>query len=256
MIVKTEAVALRLDPFSKTSQIVTWMTPHHGRVVTLAKGAQRKRSDFIGSYDLFYTCEILYYSSTRRTLTVLKECSPIRTRCRWRTDWRACWVVSYVSDIVNRTAMVGQPHQALFDFIVRILDFIDENGASRQILHWTELKLFGLMGVAPRLDACIVCGAACAEPNRAISFSVAMGGLVCRLCQGRTRPTSQDIPPDVVSMLRAWQRTPSPQGANRTFCTAAQIDAADSLLRAFLAHHLEALSRSRDIALRHQISGR
>lgn len=60
MIIKTTGLVLRLDPFSKTSQVITWLTPDHGRTVTLAKGAKRVKSNLVGQYDCFYTCELLF----------------------------------------------------------------------------------------------------------------------------------------------------------------------------------------------------
>ena len=80
MILKDEAIALRMHPFGNTSRIVVWLTQTHGKLATLVKGSQRDRSGFLGQYDLFYTCEILFYAREQRNLHVLKECAPLDVR--------------------------------------------------------------------------------------------------------------------------------------------------------------------------------
>ena len=39
IVVKTEAIALLLYPFSQHSRVVVWLSPDRGRVVTVIKGA-------------------------------------------------------------------------------------------------------------------------------------------------------------------------------------------------------------------------
>ena len=73
MMEKTKAIVLRITPYSKTSQIVSWITPDHGRLTTLVKGACRPKSAFLGQYDLFYTCEVIFYKNDRHTVHIMKE---------------------------------------------------------------------------------------------------------------------------------------------------------------------------------------
>jgi phosphoesterase RecJ-like protein len=57
---KTLGIVLSIRPWSQTSHVVTWLTLN-GVITTLVKGALRPKSAFIGQYDLFYTCELVYY---------------------------------------------------------------------------------------------------------------------------------------------------------------------------------------------------
>jgi len=72
-IEKQTAVVLKISPFSETSRVVSWMTASAGKISTIIKGSQRSKSAFLGQYDLFYACEILFYRSPRGTLHILKE---------------------------------------------------------------------------------------------------------------------------------------------------------------------------------------
>ena len=80
MIQKTTGIVLRVIPFSRTSHVIQWLTSSHGRMATIAKGAQRPKSLLLGQYDLFYTCEILFYPRERTGLHVLRECAPLAPR--------------------------------------------------------------------------------------------------------------------------------------------------------------------------------
>ena len=89
MIVKTQAIVLRMIPFSETSRVVLWLTRDHGKIATIIKGAHRRRSPFVGQVDLFYTCELLVYLRLFRGLHIVKECSPLKPRTPLRSRWRA-----------------------------------------------------------------------------------------------------------------------------------------------------------------------
>ena len=54
-IIKTQGIVLSIHPWSQTSHVVTWLTPDHGPVTTLVKGAVRTKSAFLGQYDLSAT---------------------------------------------------------------------------------------------------------------------------------------------------------------------------------------------------------
>lgn len=247
MIIKTTGIVLRLDPFSKTSQVVTWLTPDHGRLITLAKGAKRTKNDLIGQYDCFYTCEILFYQTRHSTLHILKECSPLASRDGFRTDWRATLSASYLCDLLNRLTPSGGANTALFDWADQTLDFLSSQGSTETVLNWAELKLLRLLGMAPKLSSCLVCRVPVNPYDRPALFSIARGGLLCPAC--RTQNDSHILPltPDILAMLRGWNSSETPLMAKRTACTPTQARTAGKLLGTFMHYHLES-ARSRDIA--------
>ena len=83
---KTEAVVLRIHPFSNTSQMVVWLTQEGFRLPTAVKGAVRPKSAFLGQYDLFQTCELLYYTRTRDGVCIPRECCTLRRRDNLRVN--------------------------------------------------------------------------------------------------------------------------------------------------------------------------
>ena len=248
MIIKTRGIVLRMDPFSKTSQIVSWLTPDHGRVVTVAKGAKRPKNNLVGQYDCFYTCEILFYEARHGSLHILKECAPIAMRTGFRHDWRASLGASYLCDLLNRLTSPGAAQPALFAWAENTLDFLSGQGATETVMNWAELKLLKLLGVAPKLQGCLACGSKSFPIDRPATFSISRGGLLCASCASSRDSVVMNVTHDAIAMLRGWEESSTPLIAKRTSCTPRQADVATRLLGSFMHYHLES-SRSRDIAL-------
>ena len=57
-----------------------WLTPAEGRLATVAKGARRHKSPFLGKLDLFYQAEFSFARSRRSGLHTLREVRLLETR--------------------------------------------------------------------------------------------------------------------------------------------------------------------------------
>jgi len=251
MILKSEALALRVDPFSRTSLLVSWLTRDHGRLATLAKGAHRPRSDFRGQMDTFYTCEIVYYSAARSGLATLRECAVIEPRETLRQNVGGSVCASYLCDLVQRLAPPGAPQESLFAFVSEVLDALcaPQPEVPSRLFYWTELRLMGLLGMAPNLVRCTVCGRSEGADEALNVISIPRGGVVCARC----RPAAGEqplIPLDrgTMAILRAWQAASTPASACRRVCSPEQRAVIEKTLGALLTYHLE-YSPGRQIAL-------
>src|ERR1051325_7689890 len=79
-------IVLRTRPFTETSLIVNWLTPELGRISTVAKGARRPKSPFLGKLDLFYVAEFSFARSRRSELHTLREVSLRETHVPLRRE--------------------------------------------------------------------------------------------------------------------------------------------------------------------------
>jgi len=215
-IEKTRAVALRVTPFSRTSHVVTWYTPNHGRITTLVKGACRPKSPFLGQYDLYYTCELLYYSREQRGMPIAKECVPIETREALRHDWRAALCAGYAAGLTVFCSPPGELIRGHFAVIERLFDSLAESGPRRALMPWFELQLLGNLGLAPRLASCTRCGTDITA-TRPMMVVPRQGGAVCRRCEsGGAEGPRLTLSAEAMGMLRDWQRNHSPRTAAAT----------------------------------------
>lgn len=240
---------LRAIPYSETSCIVQWLTRDHGRLNTILKGAYRPRSDFAGQFDLFYTCEVLFYHRFPGELHVTREVTGLKTRSAFRTDWRAMACASYAVDLAARSSPPEAPHPAAYVLLEATLDDLARAGGAAAVVFWYELRLLQTLGLAPQLNRCNRCGRDIAPFDRDTRFQSSRGGLLCAVCARDTARDLAPIAPDVMALLADWQRCPGPAAARRTRSNVRQVDEVSALLGAFVAYHLDTPPTARRICL-------
>ena len=132
-IIKTQGIVLTMHPWSRTSHIVTWLTPDHGPVTTLVKGAVRPKSAFLGQYDLFYTCDILYYARATADLHALREVTPCTFRENLRGRWRETALAGYAAGLVKDLAPANAEAAAWFTFLDTLLTRLENTGGAQLV---------------------------------------------------------------------------------------------------------------------------
>ena len=212
LILRTEAIALRVSPFSRTSHVVTWLSPEHGRVTTVVKGACRPKSAFLGQYDLFATCELLFYRRDHDGVHAIRECSPLEPRNELRDDWRRITTASYFCDLLARVAQPAQESADLCRLLGAALDDLRQRPPAAETILRFELDMLRHLGLLPHLELCPICHTP-AHPW--LRFALASGRARC----AHTAPSAAGEPTitlhrDVVEqMQRLTQPAPSAPAA-------------------------------------------
>ena len=90
MIQSATGMILRTRPLTETSLILHWLTPDFGRIATVAKGARRPKSPFLGKLDVFYLADFSFSRSRRSDLHALREVSLRELTPPCARIWRCC----------------------------------------------------------------------------------------------------------------------------------------------------------------------
>ena len=143
--IKTEAICLDIRPWSRTSHVVSWLTPA-GKVSTVVKGAVRAKSQFLGQYDLNYTCDIVYYARAKGELHALRECVPVEMREELRGDYRKLALAGYMRRLVAELAPMGDEGRAWYELLSRTLS--DFKSQISDLVRF-ELEVLELSGLKP-----------------------------------------------------------------------------------------------------------
>lgn len=249
MIEATEAIVLRWYPVTNTSRMVVWYTRDNGRVTTLIKGSQRPKSPFLGQFDLFYTCELLFYSREKNEVHHCREVSPMKVRSRLRTDWRACASASFFSDMIWRTCPPRAQHPEIFDLLDLVLDELHDHGTRSALLFWFELTLLQNLGQAPQLTYCIDCGLELLPGDHVIHFSLDRGAVICGACNITGHSKAAEITPAVRALLSRLQSAKHPEEIRNLHITRAQIKEAGKLMGRFMEYHMDTNFDSQRYAL-------
>ncbi len=120
-IIKTQGIVLNIHPWSRTSHIVAWLTPDHGVVTTLVKGAVRPKSAFLGQYDLFYACDLLYYVRATGDLHALREVAPRERHDALRERWRETSLAGYAAALLRELTPPSSESAAWYAFFETFL---------------------------------------------------------------------------------------------------------------------------------------
>ncbi len=247
-IAKTEAIPLRISPFSSTSQVVTWLTSDYGRLATVIKGACRPRRESGGQYDIGYRCELLFYAKSHTGLYMFKACTALDSRMRCRGDWRRTAAMSYICHLAALAAPDGARLPQLFPLVERTLAGLTLHPPPHDtLLLWFELQLLTLLGIAPRLHNCTACGERIA-PETGAFFASAAGGIVCDPCAPRHQESGGRLYAGTLACLRRWQRAAAFDPLQTVALSTAQRQTLCRSMHHFMTTHLEFAPECRTIA--------
>ncbi len=142
-------VILRVRPLTDTSLIVHWLTPEHGRMATVAKGARRPKSPFAGKLDLFHRADFSFVRSRRSELHILREVMVTAVHARLRTDFHALRVASYAVAMIEQMTETDTPIPEICEVFLGLLDYLSASPPTARAVYAFELKLLACQGLEP-----------------------------------------------------------------------------------------------------------
>lgn len=146
---RAHGIILRTRPLTETSLIVQWLTAEQGRIATVAKGARRAKSPFVGKLDLYYEGDFTFQRARKSSLHTLREIGLTATRPFLRTEWTALEQAAAAGRRIEKTTEEETPLPEIFAVF---RDFLEELGkpplqATLSLIF--ETKLLELLGLAP-----------------------------------------------------------------------------------------------------------
>src|SRR5579862_123967 len=149
MIQSATGLILRRRPLTETSLIIHWLTPDFGRIATVAKGAQRPKSPFLGKLDVFYLADFSFSRSRRSDLHVLREVSLRELHPALRQDLAGLRQATYATALVEQATETETPLPAVYELMIGFLDQLSKQDVRPQMVFALELKLLHELGLEP-----------------------------------------------------------------------------------------------------------
>ena len=196
-LVKTEAIVLSRSDFSNTSRIFTFLTPAHGLVGAILKGARRPtgRAGLGGGLDLLSENEILYYARRGGSLAVLAEWSEMRSWPELGNSAARLAASGVLAEFALRCASEGEDSQGAYALLGEWTRLAA--GAQRLLpaALGAALGLLSLAGFRPAAAACAACGR---RPSggawkRGAVLSAGGLGLLCERCSPGRGPKDGSV---------------------------------------------------------------
>jgi len=187
-LVRTEAVILRSIDYSESSKILTLLSPAHGRISVIAKGARRPKSAFRAHVEPLSHIVAIYADKESRNVQTLSQCDILDAYGGMKRDLTALAVGSYLAEVSGAIAPDRHASPELYAVLCAGLTLLDHAPEQApQILLWTLRRVLGAGGLAPAVERCAVCDRIPGGEPR--YFNPRAGGVTCRSChQAGSRP--------------------------------------------------------------------
>lgn len=184
----TRAVVLRSVDFGESDRILTLLTDRHGRISAIARGARKSAKRFGGALEPFAILEATVALGSG-DVGRLAEARVLRAFPRLLASLDAMREAGHGLELVRKVAPQREGEPRLVDAVEALFEELDPPGGGDSGPAWQGaaarcvLRVLAIVGLAPRLDACVGCGLS-PEPRQAALFDPVRGGIVCRACGG------------------------------------------------------------------------
>lgn len=201
---KTEAFVLQSFRYGETSVIVRFLTRDRGVVPMIAKGALRPRSRVGAALGPFRRLGVTYYDKPGRDLQTLVEVELLAEHAGVagsleRLEAAGSWF-RFLRSAIPENAPAGGLYLLAAAAMARL-----EATPYARIRRWETYHRAAagrLLGLMPRLDACVGCGRGLPDGG-ALSFSVEEGGVLCGAC-GAARPGSSRLGGEAYGIVQLY----------------------------------------------------
>jgi DNA repair protein RecO (recombination protein O) len=150
---RISGIVLRVYPLTESSLVVHWITQELGRISTVANGAKRAKSPFLGKLDLLFSADLVVQLNRRSNLHRLKEVSVRQTRQPLRHSIPALRRVAYAIRLLEQATESDTPIPEIHALFESFIDAVAADPGNPLLALAFELRLLDQLGLSPIPDA-------------------------------------------------------------------------------------------------------
>jgi DNA repair protein RecO (recombination protein O) len=155
-LIKVKGIVIREVAYKDNDKIITILTDSLGKVSAIAKGAKKTNSQFLASSQFLVYSEFVLYQNTG--YFYLNSASVINTFYNLRIDFDKLQLVFEMTKLINSVTDENQDCEKVLKLFLNTIYVLDKYDKDRkQIVNAFKIKLFALLGFAPRQDKCSNC---------------------------------------------------------------------------------------------------
>ncbi len=179
-LLRTAAIVLGRTRLGEADRLVTFLTRARGKVKGVARGARRPKSRFAAALEPFSKVELILFIKTDDVLARVSQCDLVASRRSLREDLDKLGATSHLTNLVRALSAENDPDARFFRFFDEALDRLDGGEINPTFVLICRVRLLGLAGYTPTLDACVRCGRRIGSAR--VYFEPTAGGLLCDAC--------------------------------------------------------------------------
>lgn len=176
-MITTDGVVLARTFVGEKDAIVKILTPKAGLVSASAKGVKNMKSKLASGCAMFTYSEFLLRFD--RGKYVVASAKPKESFYGLSSHIERLSFASYIAELTRTLAPDAEDAKAVLPLVLNTLYLLANTDKNRHLVKCVfELRLLCLLGYAPELDSCCLCG----ETEPITFFSPSAGGVVCQGC--------------------------------------------------------------------------
>ena len=193
---KINGVVLAESNMGDFDKMVSVLTPNLGKIGCAAKGARKPKSPLLAGTQFLSFSDLVIYNGVNSYN--INSCEPIEVFYNIRTDLDKLTYAAFITRMVSDVTDENQYTYNILQLLLNTLYMISETDVDKDfILSVFELRLMVLLGFAPNLGKCVLCG----DKNDIGYFSMSHSGFLCNPC-GRTDKSAIKISLDTFNALK------------------------------------------------------
>ncbi len=200
---RTNAIILKRRNFGEADRLLTILTPEHGKVDVIAKGARKPNSTKTGHVELFTQADMLIHLG--REIGIAAQVEMTTAFVPLREDLQRGAYAGYSAELLDKFTIEGdEEYSDLYDLLLATLELLCTDDDPRRVIRHYELHLLDIIGFRPELNECVFTHEPIQPEDQFFSF--AEGGVVSP--SATTHATSlSPLPLSVLKVLRYMQRS-------------------------------------------------
>jgi DNA repair protein RecO (recombination protein O) len=175
---QTEAIVIKKTKLGEADRILTFYTPHLGKIQAVAKGVRRPKSKMAGHLELL-TCSRVDLARGRNLDTVTGA-QTINSFILLKNDLNLASYGLYLAELTCQFTPEDQENLEIFELLLGTMERLCEANNKDIILRHFEMQLLNASGFRPQLQQCVKCR----QPLQPATnyFSASGGGMLCPSC--------------------------------------------------------------------------
>jgi len=204
---RTHTLILKRRDFGEADRLLTLITPDHGKIEVIAKGARKPNSTKTGHVELFTKADMLIHRG--RDLDIAQQAEMIDPYQALREDLNRGAYASYAAELMDRFTISGdEDMHILFDLLAETFQRLCVENDLPLLARYYEIRLLDTVGFRPELNECVFSHEELRPEDQ--FFSNAEGGVVSpQAAKNSTALVPLSL--NALKLLRHLQRSPYSQ---------------------------------------------
>jgi len=197
---QTEAIIIKKTKLGEADCILTFCTPHLGKIQGFAKSLRKPKSKMAGHLELLTHSMVSF--ARGKNIDMVVGAQTIDSFLPLKSDLDLSSRALYVIELVAQFSADNQENYTIFRLLLDTLDRLVRENDKELVMRSFEMRLLEAAGYRPQLQHCLSCHTALQPvPN---AFCATAGGMMCPEC-ARTQPLAYPLSVNAQKVLRLLQ---------------------------------------------------